>query len=127
MSGVNKVFLVGRLGGDPEIKSTPNGKNVASFSLATSEKYNGTEKTEWHKIIVWEKLADVAEKYLKKGRMVHIEGKIQTREYESQGVKRFVSEIIASNLTLLDSANKENTATSQKDDSETLSADDIPF
>lgn len=123
MSGVNKVFLVGRLGGDPEVKSTPNGKNVASFSIATSEKYNGTEKTEWHKIIAWEKLAEVAKNYLTKGRMVHIEGKIQTREYESQGAKKFVTEIIASNLTLLDSANSGSSVAAQKEES----TEDEPF
>ncbi len=132
MSGVNKVFLIGRLGGDPELKSTQNGKNVATFSLATSEKYNGAEKTEWHKIIAWEKLSEVAKNYLTKGRMVHVEGKIQTREYESQGVKRSVTEIIATNITLLDSSGIKNTA--QQNVSEVSEAkhenesyEDIPF
>lgn len=100
MSGVNKAIILGRLGKDPEIRMTQTGKKYASFSIATSESFNGIEKIEWHKIAAWEKLADVAKKYLKKGSSVFVEGKFQTRTYEAQGTKKFVTEIIASQISL---------------------------
>lgn len=100
MSGVNKAIILGRLGKDPEIRATQSGKKCASFSIATSETFNGTEKIEWHRIVCWEKLAEVAEKYLKKGVKVFVEGKIQTRSYENKGIKTFLTEIIASQISL---------------------------
>ena len=97
MSGVNKVILVGHLGKDPEVRHLENGVNVASFSLATTETItnkNGEKQdlTEWHNIVVWRGLADVAEKYLKKGKQVYVEGKIRTRSWDDkEGVKRYTT------------------------------------
>ncbi|MGZ7033042.1 MAG: single-stranded DNA-binding protein, partial [Thermoanaerobaculia bacterium] len=91
---INKVILVGRLGKDPEIRSTPSGTSVARFSLATDEKFtdrNGEkqERTEWHNIVAWGKLAEICGQYLKKGKLVYVEGRIQSREYEGRdGIKR---------------------------------------
>ena len=109
MSSLNKVMLIGRLGKDPEIRATSDGTSVANFSLATSENFtdrNGTrqERTEWHNIVAWRKLADLAKRYLVKGRQVYVEGRIATREYtDREGVKRRTTEITATNLVLLGS------------------------
>ena len=109
MSSLNKVLLIGRLGKDPEIRYTPEGSPVASFSLATSENWtdkNGTrqERTEWHNIVAWNKLADICKQFLSKGRQVYIEGRIQSREYtDREGVKRRITEIIASQMVMLGS------------------------
>ena len=89
MAGVNKAILVGNLGKDPEVRHLENGTPVASFPIATSESYkdkdgNRVEKTEWHNIVLWRGLAEVAEKYLKKGQTVYIEGKIRTRNYQDK-------------------------------------------
>jgi single-strand DNA-binding protein len=109
MSSLNKVMLIGRLGKDPEIRYTPEGSAVANFSLATSETWNdksGTrqERTEWHNIVAWTRLADLAKRYLAKGRQVYIEGRIRTREYDDKdGNKRRITEIIANQMVLLGS------------------------
>jgi single-strand DNA-binding protein len=106
MSNLNKVLLVGRLGKDPEVRYTNDGTPVATFTMATSETYkdkSGTkqERTEWHNIVVWRKLAEIAGEYLKKGRLVYIEGRIQSREYEGKdGVKRRAYEIVASDMKM---------------------------
>ena len=114
MSGVNKVILVGRLGTDPEVRSTPNGSQVCSLSIATSETWvkdgKREEKTEWHKIVLWGRQAELAQKYLKKGRMVYIEGKLQTRNWQDQqGQKRYTTEVIANNLQFIDGAGNAGT------------------
>ena len=107
MSGVNKVILVGRLGKDPEVRNLENGAMVANFSVATSESYKdkttGEKKeiTEWHNIALWRGLAEVAQKYLHKGDMVYIEGKLRTRSWEKEGVTRYTTEIVADNMTML--------------------------
>lgn len=108
MSGVNKVILVGRLGTEPEVRSTPSGQLVATLSIATSESWmkegKREEKTEWHRVILWSRQAELAQKYLKKGRMVYIEGKLQTRSWQDQqGQKRYTTEIVANNLQFIDS------------------------
>lgn len=109
MAGVNKVILVGNLGKDPEVRHLENGTPVASFSLATSETYKdrttGERKTntEWHNIVLWRGLAEVAEKYLHKGDQVYIEGKLVTRSWEKEGVTRYTTEIVANNMTMLGS------------------------
>jgi len=109
MSSLNKVLLIGRLGKDPETRYTPDGAPVASFSLATSENWtdkSGTrqERTEWHNIVAWNKLADICKQFLAKGRQVYIEGRIQTREYtDREGIKRRITEIIASQMVMLGS------------------------
>ena len=106
MSGVNKVILVGHLGKDPEARSLDGGVSVVSFPLATSETFNKDgqkiEQTEWHNIVMWRGLADVAAKYLQKGKLVYIEGKLRTRSFEDKGgVKKYTTEVIAENFTLL--------------------------
>lgn len=107
MAGVNRVILIGNLGKDPEIRNLEGGVKKASFSLATSESFKGKngekiEQTEWHNIVLWRGLAEVAESYLKKGNTVYIEGKIKTRDYtDKDGNKRYITEIVADNLQML--------------------------
>lgn len=106
---VNKIILLGNAGRDPEIKSFENGSKVASFSLATTDKgykkQDGTdvpEKTEWHNIVLWRGLAELAEKYIHKGDKVYVEGKLRTRSYEDKsGVKHYITEIYADSVELL--------------------------
>lgn len=107
MSGVNKVILVGRLGKDPEVRHLENGATVANFSLATSETYKDRqtgerrEQTEWHNVVLWRGLAEVVEKYVKKGDMIYIEGKLRTRSWEKDGVTRYTTEVVGDNMTML--------------------------
>lgn len=106
MSGINKVILVGNLGRDPEVRTFENGVKKASFTLATSETYkdkngNRTEVTEWHNIYCWRNLAEVAEKYLTKGKMIYLEGKLRTRNWEENGTRRYITEIEAGTFTIL--------------------------
>lgn len=107
MSGVNKVILVGRLGKEPEVRHLESGVAVANFPIATSETYkdrnSGERKeiTEWHNIVLWRGLAEVAEKYLNKGDMVYIEGKLRTRSWEKDGVTRYTTEVVGDNMTML--------------------------
>ena len=106
---VNRVILLGNVGKDPDVKSLDSGIKVASFSIATTERAytlkNGTqvpERTEWHNIVVWRGLAEIVEKYVKKGTKLYVEGKIKTRSYEDQNkVKRYITEIYAEQLELL--------------------------
>jgi single-strand DNA-binding protein len=146
MSGVNKVILVGRLGKDPEVRNLENGAVVANFSMATSESYKDRttgekkEVTEWHNIVLWRGLAEIAQKYLHKGDMVFIEGKLRTRSWEKDGVTRYTTEVVADNMTMLSpksgggggsdyssernsSENARASATSTAD----TSTDDLPF
>ncbi len=107
MSGVNKVILVGRLGNDPEVHYTNSGKAVAKLSIATSENWadkegQRQERTEWHRIVVWGKLGELCGEYLKKGRQVFIEGRLQTRSWEDkEGQKKYTTEIVAQNIQFL--------------------------
>ena len=106
MSGINKVILVGHLGKDPEVRHLEGGVSVASFPLATSESFNKDgrkiEQTEWHNIVMWRGLADVAAKYLQKGKLVYIEGKLRTRSFEDKtGIRKYTTEIVAENFTVL--------------------------
>lgn len=106
MSGINKVILVGHLGKDPEVRHLEGNVSVASFPLATSETYNKDgrkiEQTEWHNIVMWRGLADVASKYLQKGKLVYIEGKLRTRSFEDkEGHKKYTTEVVAENFTML--------------------------
>jgi single-strand DNA-binding protein len=109
MSGVNRVFLIGRLGKDPEMRYTPSGQPVANFNLATSETWNDKEgqrqeKTEWHRIVVWGKVAELCGQYLNKGREVCTEGKLQTREWtDRDNNKRYTTEIVADRVHFLGS------------------------
>lgn len=106
MASVNKVILMGNLGRDPEVRYMPNGEAVANFSIATTENWKDKsgikqEKTEWHNIVMYRKLAEIAGEYLKKGRPVYIEGRLQTRKWEKDGVTRYSTEIIADNMQML--------------------------
>lgn len=106
MSGINKVILVGHLGKDPEVRYLEGGVSVTSFPLATSETFNKdgrkVEQTEWHNIVMWRGLADVAAKFLQKGKLVYIEGKLRTRSFEDkEGIKKYTTEVVAENFTLL--------------------------
>lgn len=147
MSGVNKVILVGRLGKDPEIRNLDSGVAVANFTMATSEIYRDkttNEKkqiTEWHNIVLWRGLAETAQKYLHKGDMVYIEGKLRTRSWEKEGVTRYITEVVADNMSMLStkvsggSVGESNYTSSSKPTSsegistpaEMASSDDLPF
>ena len=108
---VNKVILVGNLGKDPDLKYTPSGDAVATFTLATSEKFKGRdgqmqEKTEWHNIVVWRQLAEICGKFLAKGKQVYLEGKIQSRSYDDRdGNKKYITEIVCDQMQMLGSKN----------------------
>lgn len=103
---LNQVTLLGRLGSDPEVRETASGKAVANFSLATDETFvkdgEKQKRTEWHRLVLWDKLAGIAEKYLHKGDLIAVNGKIQSRQYEdSSGVKKTVVEIIVNNMRMI--------------------------
>ena len=110
---VNKVILVGNLGKDPELRYTSSGTAVATFSLATSERYKDKsgeqqEKTEWHNIVTWRNLAEICGKYLHKGKQVYIEGRIQSRSYDDRdGNKRYITEIVANEMQMLSRAGEQ--------------------
>lgn len=116
---VNKAIIVGRLGRDPEVRYTSSGTPVASFSVATDEKWTGQDgskqsKTEWHNIVAWRRLAEICEQYLKKGKLVYIEGRIETREWDDKdGNKRRTTEIIANNMQMLSSRGDDDSMDSQ--------------
>jgi single-strand DNA-binding protein len=119
MSGVNKVIIVGNLGKDPEVRHLESGVAVANFPVATSETYRDRnsgekrEQTEWHNVVLWRGLAEVAEKYLHKGDMVYIEGKLRTRSWEKDGVTRYTTEIVGDNMTMLGSRSGGDSSPSQ--------------
>ena len=127
MSGVNKVILIGNLGKDPEVRYLDNGVAVANLSLATSENYKNKDgekviQTEWHDIVLWRGLAEVAEKYLKKGSSVYIEGKLRTNKWVDKDENtRYKTEVLADKLTML------GRSQNQEQSSESTSEDDLPF
>jgi single-strand DNA-binding protein len=103
---VNKVILVGNLGRDPEVRSTPSGQQVANFSIATTRKWkdrdgNRQEKTEWHYIVAWGKSAEIASQYLTKGKQIYVEGRLETRSWEKDGQKHYRTEVICDNFQML--------------------------
>ena len=106
---INKAILVGRLGRDPEVRYTGNGTAVANFTVATSERWKDKnsgdmqERTEWHRIVAFGRLGEICGEYLSKGRQVYIEGRLQTRSWEQDGVKRYTTEIVASEMKMLGS------------------------
>ncbi len=114
MSSLNKILLIGNLGKDPEVRYTPDGSPVATFSLATSESWtdkNGSrqEHTEWHTIVAWNRLADLAKRYLSKGRQVYVEGRLRSRDWNDRdGNKRRTTEVIATQMVLLGSRPQQN-------------------
>jgi len=119
MAGINKAILVGRLGRDPEVRNISDDRTVTNFSIATSEEWKDKdtgekkERTEWHRIVAFNRLGEICGEYLSKGKMVYVEGKIQTRSWEQDGVTKYTTEIIASIVQFLDNKNPEK--------------DDIPF
>ena len=140
--GVNKVIIVGNLGADPDAKSMPSGNMVANFSVATSESWNDKdtgerqEKTEWHRVVFFGRLAEIADQYLKKGSQVYVEGKLQTRKWEDrEGNERWTTEIVGSQLEMLgdrmssgsNQSNNMNQSTSKSNFSNDEFDDDIPF
>ena len=114
-SGINKVIIVGNLGQDPEIKYTAGGAAVTTLSIATSDSWKDKdsgmdqERTEWHRVVLWRRLAEIAGEYLKKGSKVYIEGQLQTRKWEQEGQTRYTTEIIARDMQFLDSRGNSNT------------------
>jgi single-strand DNA-binding protein len=140
MSGINKVILVGHLGKDPEVRHLEGGVAVASFPLATSETFNKdgrkVEQTEWHNIVMWRGLADVASKFLQKGKLVYIEGKLRTRSFEDkEGIKKYTTEVVAENFTMLgrktdfenDNSQRQSVKMNDIDGYRNNDADDLPF
>tara|TARA_Y100001935_G_C17311802_1_gene517284 strand:- start:22039 stop:22488 length:450 start_codon:yes stop_codon:yes gene_type:complete len=145
--GVNKVILIGNIGQDPEVRYMPNGGAVCNVSVATSESWKdkntgeNQEKTEWHRVVMFRRLGEIAGEYLKKGSKVFIEGKLQTRKWQDQqGQDRYTTEIVADSMQMLDSrgnnefsdAKKNSASSSQESSSESPSSDsgfedDIPF
>jgi single-strand DNA-binding protein len=111
---VNKVILVGNLGSDPEVRATPSGQRVANFRLATSRNWTGQdgqrqEKTEWHSIVAWGKQADIAERYLQKGKQIYLEGRLETRSWQDkEGQTRYKTEVICENFQMLGRAGDRN-------------------
>lgn len=138
MAGVNKVMLIGHLGKDPEVRYLEGGVALARFSLATSEAYkdkngNKVEQTEWHNIVMWRGLAEVAEKLLKKGMQVYLEGKLRTRAWnDKEGHKHYTTEVVADNVVLLgkkenNTNGSTNTESSAPPTGINDSAEDLPF
>ena len=122
---VNKVILVGNLGKDPEVKYTQSGKAVCNFSIATTERYNKEDHTEWHNIVAWGKLAEICGEYLAKGSRVYIEGKITTRKWEDkEGITRYTTEIIAREMKMLSKKQEEDTNNYNHPNP---NDDDVPF
>ncbi|MBK6732271.1 MAG: single-stranded DNA-binding protein [Bacteroidetes bacterium] len=143
MSGVNKVILIGHLGKDPEVRNFEGGNMTAKFSLATTESYrdktgNRVESTEWHNIVLWSKLAEVASKYLHKGSQVYIEGKIRNRSYDDKdGNKKYITEVVVDTFTMLDKkptsgssdgdVNSTDSHSNSNESSNPAPDDDLPF
>jgi single-strand DNA-binding protein len=141
-NGVNKVILIGNLGKDPEVTRLESGVKKAVFSLATTEVYRNKEgekvnHTEWHNVVLWRGLAEVAENYLKKGNTVFIEGRIRKREYEDKdGIKRYITDILGDNMTMLSSGQRPPSEPGAESSSEKVEngngivpvpEDDLPF
>lgn len=129
---VNKVTLIGNLGKDPKLKYTPSGTAVANFSIATEESYKDKSdqwqtKTEWHNVVLWSRLAEIAGEYLKKGNKVYIEGRLQTRSWEKDGVKRYTTEIVGQELVLLGGRSTETEQARPQPVAATVPDEDIPF
>lgn len=138
MASINKVILVGYLGADPEVRYTPSGTAVANFRMATTEQWANKdgqkqERTEWHRIVAWRKLAEICGQYLHKGSMVYIEGRLQTRSWDDRdGNKRYTTEIIAQGMQMLDRADKSGQPSSfdeqaPSEDLTDVNEDEIPF
>jgi single-strand DNA-binding protein len=122
---MNKAILIGNVGKEPEIRKTQSGISVANFSLATSKKIKGEDKTEWHRIVAWDKLAEIVEKYVHKGDKLMIEGEIETRDYEKDGQKVYTTEIRAWNMEMLGGKPEGNQSTVSNQKVDIANLDDI--
>jgi single-strand DNA-binding protein len=139
MASVNKAILIGNLGKDPEIRYTPSGQAVASFPIATTEKWRDKdgqtqERTDWHNLVLWGRQAELAKEYLKKGRSVYVEGRIQTRSYDDkEGVKKWVTEIVVQRMQFLggkpDGSGGRDSSAPPPDEPPDIASDDddLPF
>ena len=137
MSSVNKATLIGRVGQDPDIRTLQTGVKVANFSIATSEKFKNSngekvEQTEWHRIVLWRGLAEVAEKYVKKGDLLYIEGKIHTRSYQDKDeYTKYVTEITGDNMVMLGGGKRQEEPSAPEppasEPGQEQPADDLPF
>jgi single-strand DNA-binding protein len=141
--GINKVIIVGNLGADPDSRAMPNGNSVTNISVATSESWNDRttgekqEKTEWHRVVFFNRLAEIAAQYLKKGSQVYVEGKLQTRKWEDkEGNERWTTEVVANQMQMLgermnqDMSNENSSSSQSTTDNNFVSDefdDDIPF
>ena len=132
-SGINKVILVGNLGQDPEVKYTAGGAAFTTLSLATSESWkdkdtgSDQEKTEWHRVVLWRRLAEIAGEYLKKGSKVYIEGQLQTRKWEQDGQTRYTTEVVGRDMQFLDSRGSSSSDSSSYDDiNQDMSSQNLP-
>lgn len=137
VASLNMVQLMGRLGKDPQCSSLGDGTRLARFSIATTESYKdrtGTkvDKTEWHNLVLWRGLAEVAEKYLKKGSLIYIKGKLNTRKYEKDGITHYTTEIVVEDLKIISGGNDSQSVNNQQHSEENTasqvnSEDDLPF
>jgi len=132
MSSLNKVMLIGNLGKDPELRTTASGQSVVNFTVATSEKYKDkdgktVERTEWHNVTMWGRLAEIADQYLSKGSTVYIEGCIQTQKYEKDGITKYMTNIIGQTMQMLGGKSEQPSSKEQRSSEQSNSDDDIPF
>lgn len=137
MPSLNKLFLIGNVGSDPELRFTPQGKPVTTFRIATNRSYttpDGQRKdeTEWHSIVVWNKLAEQCNQFLNKGRLVYVEGRLKTRSWDKDGQKHYRTEVIAARVSFLDRGNGGNNEQkvappNDNDEPDSIEPDDIPF
>jgi len=136
--GVNKAIIVGNVGSDPDIRTMPNGNQVVNLSIATSDEWKDKntgdkkEKTEWHRCVFFNKIADIAAKYVNKGSKIYIEGRLQTRSYEQDGVKKYSTEIVVNDMQMLDSKNTNSNNEVKEASNNDIAKfdsfdDDIPF
>jgi len=135
--GINKATLLGNVGHDPEIKTLPSGTRLATFSLATSDRRskdeNGNPRTEWHNLVAWDRLVDVVERYVTKGKQLYIEGQIRTRKYEVDGVTKYRTEIHVREMEMLGGRGGGGGTSETREDYGTVApgfpddADDVPF
>jgi single-strand DNA-binding protein len=136
--GVNKAIIVGNVGDDPDIRTMPNGNQVVNLSIATSDEWKDKntgdkkEKTEWHRCVFFNKIADIAAKYVNKGSKIYIEGRLQTRSYEQDGVKKYSTEIVVNDMQMLDSKNTNSNNEVKEASNNDIAKfdsfdDDIPF
>ncbi len=136
--GVNKAIIVGNVGSDPDIRTMPNGNQVVNLSIATSDEWKDKntgekkEKTEWHRCVFFNKIADIAAQYVNKGSKLYVEGRLQTRSYEQDGVKKYSTEIVVNDMQMLDSKNTNSNNEVKEASNNDIAKfdsfdDDIPF